>query len=44
MLKVKSLTQSKETGNRGAQDEDKHNANITQYLLDTTIRKQTQIT
>ena len=25
-------------------DEDKQNRNITQYVLDTTIRKQTQIT
>ena len=28
----------------GAQDEDKHNKNTTQFVLDTTIRKQTQIT
>ena len=26
------------------QDEDKQNKNTTQYVLDTTIRKQTQIT
>ena len=26
------------------QDEEKQNKNTTQYLLDTTIRKQTQIT
>ena len=29
---------------QGTQDEDKQNKNITQYVLDTTIRKQTQIT
>ena len=28
----------------GTQDEDKQNKNTTQYVLDTTIRKQTQIT
>jgi len=28
----------------GTQDEDKHNKSKTQYVLDTTIRKQTQIT
>jgi len=28
----------------GTQDEDKQNKNTTQYELDTTIRKQTQIT
>jgi hypothetical protein len=28
----------------GTQDEDKQNKNTTQYMLDTTIRKQTQIT
>ena len=26
------------------QDEDKQNKNTTQYVLDTTVRKQTQIT
>jgi hypothetical protein len=26
------------------QDEDKHSENTTQYVLDTTMRKQTQIT
>ena len=41
--------QSRETGNigytrQGTQDEDKQNNNTTQYLLDTTIRKQAQIT
>ena len=29
---------------QGTQDEDKQNNNTTQYLLDTTIRKQAQIT
>ena len=29
---------------KGTQDEDKQNKNTTQYVLDTTIRKQTQIT
>ena len=29
---------------QGTQDEDKQNKNITQYVLDTTMRKQTQIT
>ena len=29
---------------QGTQDEDEQNKNITQYVLDTTIRKQTQIT
>ena len=33
--------QSRETGNI---DENKQNKNITQYVLDTTINKQTQIT
>ena len=28
----------------GTQDEDKQNKNTTQYVLDTNIRKQTQIT
>jgi len=28
----------------GTQDEDKHNKNTTQYVLDTTMRKQTEIT
>ena len=28
----------------GTQDEDKQNKNTTQYVLDTTIHKQTQIT
>ena len=28
----------------GKQDEDKHNKSTTQYVLDTTIRKQAQIT
>ena len=28
----------------GAQDEDKQNKNTTQYVLDTTLRKRTQIT
>ena len=28
----------------GTQDEDKQNKNTTQYMLDTTMRKQTQIT
>ena len=29
---------------QGTQDEDKQNKNTTQYVLDTTTRKQTQIT
>ena len=29
---------------QGTQDEDKQNKNTTQYVLDITIRKQTQIT
>jgi hypothetical protein len=33
--------QSRETGNI---DEEKQNKNTTQYVLETTIRKQTQIT
>jgi len=28
----------------GTQDEDKQNKNTTQYVLDTTMRKQTHIT
>jgi hypothetical protein len=28
---------------RGTQDEEKQNKNTTEYALDTTIRKQTQI-
>jgi predicted acetyltransferase len=38
--------QSRETGNigYGTQDEEKQNKNTTQYVLDTAIRKQTQIT
>jgi hypothetical protein len=28
----------------GTQDEEKENKNTTQYMLDTTMRKQTQIT
>jgi len=31
-------------GNQEKQDEDKQNKNKTQYVLDITIRKQTQIT
>ena len=31
-------------GIKGTQDEDKQNKITTQYMLDTTIRKQTQIT
>jgi hypothetical protein len=30
--------------NLATQDEEKQNKNTTQYVLDTTIRKQTQIT
>ena len=29
---------------QGTQDEEKQNKNTTQHVLDTTIRKQTQIT
>ena len=29
---------------QGTQDEDKQNKNTTQYVLDTTMRAQTQIT
>ena len=29
---------------QGTQEEEKQNKNTTQYVLDTTIRKQTQIT
>ena len=29
---------------QGTQDEDKQNKNTTQYVLDTTMRTQTQIT
>ena len=36
--------QSRETGNIGVQDEEKRNKNTKQYVLDTTMRKQTQIT
>ena len=32
------------TGNMDTQDEDKQNKNTAQYVLDTTIHKQTQIT
>jgi len=35
--------QSRETCNIGTQDEEKQNKNTTQYVLDTTIHKQTQI-
>ena len=34
---------SRETGNIGSKDKEKQNKNTTQYVLDTTIRKQTQI-
>jgi len=36
----------RETGNigYGTQDEEKQNKSTTQYVLDTTMRKQTQIT
>jgi len=36
--------QSRETCNMGTQDEEKQNKNTTQYVLDTTIHKQTQVT
>ena len=36
--------QSRETGNTGHRRQSKINRNTTQYVLDTTIRKQTQIT
>ena len=39
--------QSTETGNNEltrTQDKDKHNKNTTRYMLDTTMRKQRQIT
>ena len=29
---------------QGAQDDEKQNKNTTQYMFDTTMRKQTQIT
>jgi hypothetical protein len=43
------IGQSRETGNiqhwvHKTQDEDKQNKNTTQYMSDTTISKQTQIT
>ena len=34
----------REIGNIGTLDEEKQNKTTTQYVLDTTIRKQTQIT
>ena len=34
----------KKLATQGTQDEEKQNKNTTQYELDTTIRKQTQIT
>ena len=37
-------TQSRETGNWATQKKEKQNKNTSQYVLDTTIRKQTQIT
>ena len=36
--------QSRQTGNIRRRKEEKQNKNTTQYALDTTIRKQTQIT
>ena len=36
--------QSQKLATYGTQDEEKHNTNITQYVLDTTIRNQVQIT
>ena len=36
--------QSRENGNIGTQDEEKQNNTTTQYVLDTTICKETQIT
>ena len=33
-----------ELATQGTQDEDKHNKNTTQYVLDTTVRKQKQMT
>jgi len=37
------MGQSRETGNK-TRDEDKQNKNTTQYALDTTKHKRTQIT
>ena len=34
----------KKPATQGTQDEDKQNANATQYILDTTMRKQAHIT
>ena len=33
-----------ELATQGTQDEDKQNKNTTQYVLDTTVRKQKQMT
>jgi hypothetical protein len=38
------IIQRKWQHSQGAQDEVKQNKNTTQYVLDTTMRKQTQIT
>ena len=36
--------QSRETGRQGTHADEKQSTNTTQYALDTTIRKQTQLT
>ena len=36
--------QSRETGRQATYADDKQNTNTTQYVFDTTIRKQTQLT
>jgi len=38
------MNNPKKLATYGTQDEDKQNKNTTQYVLDITIRKQTQIT
>ena len=43
-IDVRDQRDNKQWTTLGTQDEDKQNKNITQYMLGTTIRKQTQIT
>jgi hypothetical protein len=46
VMKYRETVKSKpeKLATQGTQDEEKQNKNTTQYVLDTTMRKQTQIT
>ena len=39
-----NMNNPEKAATQGTQDEEKQNKNTTQYVLDTTIRKQTQTT